>query len=368
MRGAVATGCIAAIVAALSELPRLAVAADVLPAALRPFTWSDLLATYVQRGIEGGRLPYFDVAFEYPPVVGYLGGAFALAASSRAAYLAMWAVVVVLASGALGIVLAREAGPRAALRWALSPQLLLYAGLGVDVVPAALLAGAAIAARHGRVVGSASALALGAATKLFPSVALPALALRARRGGRSALLAFVIVGAALFVPALIAPHSALGGLVYYTEGYPAAGVAVWGLVATTLGAAGLPGTTIVLAATTAGLLGTLVLRVYPASRRADATTTFALSTIAVLFWSRLYSPQFSLWLIPFFALTPLGGRTFALLSLADVAVFLTASPLTLVRWDAPEGLPSVLLALLASAVVLRHVALIRAWRDLWARA
>jgi len=168
----------------------------------------------------------------------------------------------------------------------------------------------------------------------------------------------------LFLPAVAAAHSVLGGVAYYATGYVAGGVAAWGLLATALAGIGLPGPEIVLVITSAGLGATLLLLVYPASRSSDPATAFALAIVALLFWTRLYSPQFSLWLVPFFALTPLRRRTFVLLSAADVAVFLTASPLTLVRWESPDGLPSLLLGVLAAAVALRHVALILAWREL----
>jgi len=81
----------------------------------------------------------------------------------------------------------------------------------------------------------------------------------------------------------------------------------------------------------------------------------------VLLWSRLYSPQFSLWALPFFALAALPVRAFVLLTVADVGVFLTVYPLTLTERLAVD-VRDLLLATLAAAVVLRHVALLLAWR------
>lgn len=357
---------VAGIAAATSELPRVLVALDALPDVLRPFVWSDLLATYAGRGLAGGHLPYFEVPFEYPPLMGYLAGLFAVTTSSAAAYLTCWAAVVTVTAAALGYVLSREAGPaRALVYWALAPQLLIFAGLNVDVLPAALLVASAILARRHRESWAALALGLGTMAKLFPAAAAPLLALR---GPRVVVIwTFTLSVGLLALPALLAPHSTLAGITYYAFGYEAGGVAVWGLLSTLLHGLGVPeAALIVLLGTTGGFAATYLALVVPRARRAgDPAVGFALATLAVLLWSRLYSPQFSLWVVPFFVLLPtLRARAFILLGTADLTVFLIASPLTLVRWDPTDMLPAVLLALLAAAVVLRHVALLFAWRDI----
>lgn len=84
----------------------------------------------------------------------------------------------------------------------------------------------------------------------------------------------------------------------------------------------------------------------------------------MLLWSRLYSPQFSLWVLPFFALLGVGLRRYALLSLADLVVFATAYPLTLIAWGDDDPRAIALLGVLAAGVVLRHLALILVWREL----
>lgn len=358
----------AAVIAAASEAPRVAAAAGALPDALRPFVWSDLLATYFTRGLGGGKIPYLDVFFEYPPVTGYLSGLFSVAMGGAFGYTLAWAAVVVLSATAIAYLLAREAGTRAALwGWVLAPQVLLLAGVGADLLPAALLLGAAVLVRRGRLTWAAAALAIGAAAKLFPAAAAPLLLVRAgpRRGVAAAV--FVLVALVIALPALLASHSAVEGLLYYAAGYQAGGVAVWGLLSTALEGAGVPAaTSLVFGLTTAGLIVTYVRSVLPRARAAaDPAIGFALATIAVLLWARLYSPQFSLWVLPFTALLGLERkRSFRLLALSDVAVFFTASPLTLVRWETADGLPTLLLAVLAVAVVLRHVALIGLWRSI----
>jgi hypothetical protein len=119
----------------------------------------------------------------------------------------------------------------------------------------------------------------------------------------------------------------------------------------------------ILLITFVGLIATYVLRVVPrAVRASDPAVAFLLATVALLFWSRLYSPQYSLWLLPFFVLLPLGGRLFALLCVADAGVFFTIYPLTLVPRGPDDQLGLVLLGALSAFVVLRHAALVAVWR------
>jgi len=87
---------------ALSAAPRILLATDALPAAARPFVWSDVYATYADR-LSGGRVPYFDGFFEYPPIVGYVAGAFLRLTSSPASYVALWATMSGLAAGAVAM-------------------------------------------------------------------------------------------------------------------------------------------------------------------------------------------------------------------------------------------------------------------------
>ena len=161
-------------------------------------------------------------------------------------------------------------------------------------------------------------------------------------------------------PSLIAPHPFTESAAYV------AGLtnfdSIWGLVLAELAGMGIAGADGVIAAVSAaGLIGMYAWALVR-TRGSDLARSSALALIAVLLWTRLYSPQYSLWLVPFFALGALPLRAFALLTLADVIVFLTVYPLTLVRWDPADSAQSLLFGALAAGIVLRHIALIAAWR------
>lgn len=350
----------------------MALAAGVLPDALRPFIWSDVLHIW-ERGAREGQLPYRDVFFEYPPLVGYLWAGIEVVARSAAASVLLWAIVQAAAAGTVAAVLAREAGARRTLvYWSLAPQLVLYGSLNFETLALAPLVAAIAFARHGRVRGSAVALAIGTAVKLFPAAVLPVVVLaRAarRREGLAAMLLFGAVTLALFLPGIAAPFSTLGTLGRYSVGIEPNIDSVWGLVRDALGSAGTDPLGAIVAVTLAGTVVTYALVVVPAARRsADPSAAAGLTVAVVLLWSRLYSPQYSLWLLPFFALAALPVRTFALLTVADVAVFLTVYPLTLVGRGPGDSGAALLAAALAGAVVLRHAALILSARQLWRRA
>jgi len=350
---------------ALSAFPRVLLAAGSLPSVARPFVWSDVLATYVER-LGGAALPYFDAFFEYPPVVGYISGILVRLARDPAAYVLAWAVVCAVAAGVVATLIARAAGPRRALVvWSLSPQLLLYGAINFDVLAVALLVWAVALSRAGHPRRALAAIAVGALTKAFPALAAPPLLLRLRqaRGGRESatgLAVFAAVTALVAAPSLIAPHPFTESAAYVV------GLtnfdSIWGLVLAELAGMGIAGADGVIAAVSAaGLIGMYAWALVR-TRGSDLARSSALALIAVLLWTRLYSPQYSLWLVPFFALGALPLRAFALLTLADVIVFLTVYPLTLVRWDPADSARSLLFGALAAGIVLRHIALIAAWR------
>lgn len=370
MRRELAVAAAAALVVGLSVTPRVLGAVGLLPHGLLELGWSDVLATWNDSRLPGHRLPYRDVPFAYPPVVGYIAGLVSLAADGFATYAILWGLVIAAAAGAGGYVFARHAGPRRALvYWACAPQLLLLSGINFDVLAAVLLGLAAIAARSGRDGRAGILLAIATATKLFPAVSAPVHVWRlfstgSRRRAIVAGGAFVGLLAVLYLPASLAPFPTLGFVGAYAIGIGANIDSPWVIVERGIAATGIDGHLAVLALTYAGFAITYLVLVLPRARVArDPAAGFALATVTLLLWSRLYSPQYSIWLLPFFVLLPLRARSFVLLTIADVGVFFTIYPLTLVL-EGSDPLRAVFFAALFAAVALRVVALIVIWRDI----
>ncbi|MEA2660928.1 MAG: hypothetical protein QOH08_500 [Chloroflexota bacterium] len=370
VRRDIAVAAIAALVVGLSVTPRVLGAVGALPHDLVLFGWSDVLATWNDSRLPGHKIPYLDVPFAYPPLVGYVAGAISLLSGGFLAYALLWGVVIAAAAGAGAYLFARQAGHRRTLvYWACAPQLLLLSGINFDVLAAVLLGAAAIAARRRHDLRAGALLALGTAAKLFPAVSAPVHVWRIaasgdRRRAAAAAVAFAAVLAVLYLPAVLAPFSAARFIGAYAVGVTANIDSPWVIVEGLLNAAGLDGHVAVLAVTYAGFGLSYLLLVLPRTRAvSDPAVGFGLATVTLLLWTRLYSPQYSLWVLPFFVLLPLRVKSFVLLAIADIGVFFTIYPLTLVL-DRSDPLQGVLLPLLFASVALRVVALIVIWRDI----
>jgi hypothetical protein len=355
---------IAAVVAAVGAIPRILLAAGMLPDALRPFVWSDVLFVYL-RGLSGHHLPYVDTPFEYPPLVALVSGIFSRASDNAVVFVTLWSVLQALLAATTAWTLAGAASARAtAWRFALAPQLLLLGAVNFDLLAVAFLSAALIAARARREAGAASFLALGTLSKLFPIAAAPILLARAARPARAALVGAGIIAIG-YTAAALAGRSGATGPLYYLVGIGANFDSPWGLLTRVLDAAGVTQSQeIVVSITLVGLAATYLVAVLPLARAADPAIPFGLAVVTTLIWSRLYSPQYSLWLLPLFVLLPLSGRLFALLIAGDIIVFLTVYPLTLVPWTTDDARAVGLFACLVAGVLLRLVALGGTWRAL----
>lgn len=344
-------------------LPRLLLASELLPDVLRPFIWSDVLFTW-ERGVSGGRAPYWDAYFEYPPLVGYLTGLFGTVAATPVAYLALWTAAQVFAAAMTGWAL-RGTGSRGWWAWGLAPQLALFGPINFDLLAITALVIAVRSETEGARLRSTVAIALGTATKLFPAAALPLFLVRAResiRGTALHLAVFAGILVAAYAPGSAAPFSTLESLGRYSIGMRANFDSVWGLLDSLLRGIGLASTAIVGALSLGGLVATYALVALRRAGSGDQPGRLAASAVlSLLLFTRLYSPQYSLWVLPFFALAGLPRRAFALLTVADIVVFLTVYPLTLVDGIAGST-RDVLIGALAGAVVLRHVGLAIAFR------
>lgn len=362
---------LAAFTVLVGALPRILLAMDALPGWLRPFVWSDVLHIW-ERGVRYGQLPYSDAFFEYPPLTGAVWAAIdAASGGSPAAHVALWAAVQAAGAAVVGYVLVREAGVgRTLLCWSASPQLLLYGSLNFETLALAPLVVALAFQRRARLVTSSVALAVGTAAKLFPAAVMPVMLVRARGTGTAAAVAAAFAGvlAATFAPTATAPFSSLASLQRYSIGIEPNLDSPWGLVREILRSLGSDPIGAIVAATLAGTALTYALLVLPAAKRfADPVLPASLAIVTVLIWSRLYSPQYALWVLPFFALASLSRRTLLTMTAGDIGVFFTIYPFTLVPWRPDDPVLVALTGALVAAVAVRHLALIAVWRELWSR-
>jgi hypothetical protein len=247
------------------------------------------------------------------------------------------AILLSIAAGVTAIGLYLVAGRRA-LWFALAPTLLIYGFMNWDLLAVALATAATVAFLWRRDVAAGILLGLGAATKLYPILLVVPFAwerFRHREPDRAIHMCWAAAGAwiAVNLPfALAGPHG-------WTEFFrfnaqrPTDFDSLWYVGCYFMkGDAPCvsPGTANVLSAF-AFVLGSSLVWMAKVRRDPDFPRwTFGLPLIIVfLLTSKVYSPQYGLWLLPWFALSmPRLGRLtpfrlFVLFEITDVAVFLT---------------------------------------------
>ncbi|MGY2127955.1 glycosyltransferase 87 family protein [Blastococcus sp. SYSU DS0617] len=332
------------------------------------YCYSDVAPLWFQRGLDDGGGPYGAEPLEYPPVLAvriWLAAVLAHVLPGEATVLVFTAtnglLVVVEVLVALALLRRLGLGPRRLLWWAAAPPLLLYAFYNWDTLPVALLLGAVLLHVRGRHTTSGVLAGLGAAAKVFPGFLVPlvVLSLLARRRPGAALahagaaaLAFV----AVHVPAyLLAP----GGWDRFYELSSERGMHVDSLwyLALTLGGPDLDAA----ALSTAGLLvfaigATVAVAVGVRRRRPEDWWQLVVPVlVCFILANKVYSPQYTLWLVPLMALVLRRAAPFVAVVLADVLVHAVEFPHLARRAGFGDGLPYPVLGV---AVALRAVALV----------
>lgn len=297
-----------------------------------PGCYSDVAALFQARGLAADPLLYREVQVEYPPLT---GAQWWLGMQLTSTVEGFVGVITALGAGAAAVVLwvLRQMGvpPRRQLLWAASPALLLAGFVNFDLVPAALLALAVLAHVRGRDGLSGVLAGLGAAAKLYPGLLVPLVMWARLREGRprAALVhgalaggVFVSLNAAL---AVWAPEG-WGAWIDLNRDRSVDWDTLW-YAALQVGAAPLEtSTTNALVAVT--VVGGWVVIAWAGRRRAPSELW--LLVVPMLIWllvaGKVYSPQFSVWLLPVLVLTKVDARLLWAVLAVDAAVFLTRFP------------------------------------------
>ena len=294
--------------------------------------YSDVPPLWFVERLSEGAVPYLDHPVEYPVLTGLWMWLAAVPASSAGTFLFWTGLLLAAAAAGTAALLADEVGWSRALAFAAAPTLLVSGAVNWDL-PAVLLATAGLVAHRRARDGLAGALlGLGTAAKLFPGLFLLPLAaaawrLRGRRAGLTTALAGAVAWWAVNAPvALAAPESWLRFFELSRE-RPSDWDALTSVVMRTTGWAP-PTPTLNLVTAVAFALG--VAAVAAIAVRRDHPRTWHLAALPLLavflLTSKVYSPQFSLWLLPLFALAFPGWGWLAAFAVADVAVTVTRFP------------------------------------------
>jgi uncharacterized membrane protein len=291
--------------------------------------YSDVEALYYSEGLNQGKVPYADQKVEYPVLIGaFMAVAAEIvrvypAADRPAGFFDVTALLLALCALVVVGTTVRLAGGRRgwdSLMVAAAPVLLLHAFTNWDLLAVALTGAGMYAFSRGRPGWAGVALGLGVAAKLYPLLLLvlvfPPLAIRARqerprdaRGPWSREPAVVTFGGAALawvvvnVPIWWAYPSAWAE--FYSRNFHR--VADWDSIWYALQAAvghqftstGLTSTlTLAVGITVVVLLAGVLVAVFAAPAQPRVAQVAFLVVLALLLGNKVWSPQYSLWLLP----------------------------------------------------------------------
>jgi uncharacterized membrane protein len=307
--------------------------------------YTDIVPLYGTEHLQGGRIPFLDACpasagqcDEYPVLTMFTMYLAARTASSFGSFFYSNVVLLGLIAGVTAIALYLMAGRRA-LWFALAPTLLIYGFMNWDLVAVALATTATAAFLARRDLASGILLGLGAAAKLYPAflvIPFAAERFRQRDPDRAIRLFWAAVGAWLLInlPFAIATPHGWAEFFRFNAQRPADFDSLW-YVGCDLFTGGqnacLSTFQLGVGSAAAFLVGSIALWIMKVARQPDVprwTLGFPL-IILFLLTNKVYSPQYGLWLLPWFALAlpPLGRltpfRMFVLFEITDVAVFVS---------------------------------------------
>ncbi len=329
-----------ALLAFLEKVPCRAGAWNSYAKQFQDACYTDIYPLYFNEQLSAGKVPYTGHHVEYPVLI---GGAMQAAAwlvhpiadpyTRGREFFDVTVVLLVICAVAGVVATAYAAGPArrwAALLVALSPALILSAFVNWDLIAMALAA-LAVAAWAGRRTVIAGVLAgLAVATKFYPLVFFGPLLLLCLRAGRmrafwvtsgSAAVAWLVVN----VPVIIVAPSGWATFYQFSRTRPADWGSIWYLFehfgVPLLGRSGIGSLNLLSAATLA--LGCLAIAwlALTAPRRPRLPQLCFLVLAVFLMTSKVWSPQYVIWLVPFAVLARPRFWPYVLWQLAEVAYF-----------------------------------------------
>jgi uncharacterized membrane protein len=303
----------------------------------RDLCYTDVVPLLGTEQLANGRLPFFDRCQvsdnncdEYPVITMYLMRAAAWVSGNDYASFYFTNAVILLGFAAItAVCLWLLAGSRA-LWFALSPTLLLLGTINWDLAAVACATAALVAWAKRRDGWAGVLIGVGAGTKFYPAIVLIPLFLQGlqdREPDRSIRVLWWSAGTwvAINLPFALAAPGSWWEFFRFNGARTPDFDSFWYIACRHVNALCISIDNVNLLALTAALFSSFAL-IWWKGHRSPAFPRWTVGVpllICFLLTNKVYSPQYSLWLVPWFALTmPRLGR-FVAFEAADVAVFVT---------------------------------------------
>jgi uncharacterized membrane protein len=300
--------------------------------------YSDNVPQLATEQLRGGRLPFLDACAdtsaecdEYPVLTMWaMRVAARISGPSITGYFYASAIMMWIAAFVIAFCLYLLVGDRV-LYFAIAPTLALYATMNWDLLAVALATVGTLAYLRRRDGWSGVLLGLGAAAKIFPMLlVVPFVAgrFRGEEPDRGTRLAWAAVGTwvAVNLPFVLLAPTGWWEFFRYNAARLADWDTLWHLACERTTGQTCTDTRLVNLASFGLFVASVAVVWVLKARREPGFPRWTLGfPILVLFLltNKVYSPQFSLWLLPWFALAFPRLGWFAAFELADVAVFVT---------------------------------------------
>jgi len=298
--------------------------------------YTDIVPLFGTEQLAGGRLPYLDACApsdgncdEYPVLTMYLMRVAAWISGDDPGRFFWVNAVLLSACAAVAAGCLYLMDPRRALWFALAPTLALQVFVNWDLLAVALATAATLAFFRRRDGWTGVLIGLGAAAKLYPALLLVPLAaerLRGRQPDRAILLwwSAAVTWIAVNLPFAAAGLSGWWEFFRFSGARPADWDSAWYLLCHRLSLCAPTGLINVASIAVLVVVGSWI---WAAKRRREPDfprwqLAFPLLVLFLLV-GKVYSPQFSLWLLPWLVLVLPGPRRFLAFEAADLTVFLT---------------------------------------------
>lgn len=313
--------------------------------------YSDIVP-FFEKAIEPG-FPYIGKTIEYPALtglfvhlMGVLGGG-----TETGYYIATSFFLIVFALGATYfLVRMRPPGRSLLFHWIFAPSMIMFMIYNWDIIAIFFTVLGLYMTRENKPCAAATAFALGFASKFYPIIYMAPLVLAQKTRKAQAQVITVFGGIALALNGIFmaANWQNWSHFFVFNRLREANPDSIWTAIQLVIGQLDVSTINIVSFFLFAASYGIFLWRY----RRVDPLFLSFGGTILFLLFNKVFSPQYLLWLLPFFTLMPIKKRWFYQLEIANLAALFS-----ILAWFF-LGHEAIYLWLTMLFVVARHAALI----------